>query len=302
MMIVTVAVATRGRPAALLRCVEAIARQATPPSELIVVDQAPTPEARAAVQNSGLPAARYLEQEPLGLSASRNLALRTCAGSLLAVTDDDCAPDSTWLEAIAAAFERPTPPAAVTGPVLPLGDAAPGTFAVSLRDSKIPVDHAGRVLPWDVGSGGNFAASVAVLREHGGWDERLGAGSPGRAAEDTDLLYRLLRRGFTIRYEPRAVVRHEWQTLARRLATRWSYGYGIGAMCGIWLRQGDPYAARMLAGYARLHVRPLLGGLRHADARRIEEHGRALASLVPGLLHGARVEPPPSTASMVAPR
>lgn len=298
---VTVAIATRGRPDALLRCVEAIGRQATPPSELIVVDQAPTAEARAATQSSGLPAVRYLEQEPLGLSASRNLALRAASGSVLAVTDDDCAPDTAWLEAITAAFERPSPPAAVTGPVLPLGVAPRGTFAVSLRESSVPVEHAGRVLPWDVGSGGNFAASVQVLRECGGWDERLGAGSPGQAAEDSDLLYRLLRRGLTIRYEPRAVVRHEWQTRARRLATRWSYGFGIGAMCGIWLTRGDPYAARMLAGYARLHVRPLLGGLRHGDTRRIGEHGRALASVMPGLLHGARVGRRPRTASVVAP-
>jgi hypothetical protein len=142
--------------------------------------------------------------------------------------------------------------------------------------------------PWGVGSSANFAAPVEVLRRHGGWDERLGAGSGGMAAEDADLLYRLLIGGTVVRYEPAAVVRHEWQTRERRLATRWSYGYGIGAMCGLRLAAGDIFALRMLGSYARLHVRPLLGALARRDRSRTAEHGRALASVAPGLLYGIR--------------
>ncbi|HEX6652239.1 MAG TPA: glycosyltransferase family A protein [Thermoleophilaceae bacterium] len=287
-MTITVAIATMGRPEALARCLDAVAAQTVPAHEVIVVDQAPSAEASEAASRTGRRPVRYLEQAPLGLSASRNLALREATGNLLAVTDDDCAPDPGWLEAVAAAFARAPAPAAVTGPILPLGERPPGTFVVSLRESRAAVDHAGRVLPWTVGSGGNFAGAVAVLRDCGGWDERLGAGSRGQAAEDSDLNHRLLRRGLVVRYEPDAVVRHEWQTLERRLATRWSYGFGIGAMCGIWLRRRDAYALRALLSYARLHVRPLLGGLRRADGRRIREHGRALASVAPGLLYGLR--------------
>ena len=51
---------------------------------------------------------------------------------------------------------------------------------------------------------------------------------------------------------------------------------------------GKSTALRMLAGYGRMHVRPLLGGLRHADSLRIREHVRALVSLAPGLAHGLR--------------
>jgi hypothetical protein len=243
---------------------------------------------------------RYLEQPRRGLSASRNLALGSAVGAVLAVTDDDCAPDPTWLDAVAEALERPPRPGAVTGPILPLGDPEPGTFAVSLRESELAVDHAGRIAPWEVGSGGNFVAPVEILRGCGGWDERLGAGSPGRAAEDADLIHRLLRAGELIRYEPAAVVRHEWQTRERRLASRWSYGYGIGAMCGIWLARRDSSALRFVPRYARLHVRPLLGALRRRDGLRFAEHGRALASLVPGLVHGLRVARMQSTSGEVA--
>jgi GT2 family glycosyltransferase len=298
---ITVAVATCGRPDDLARCLTALAAQTLPPGEVIVVDQAPSDSARDAVEASGLETTRYVEQPRLGLSASRNLAMRLAGGRTLAVTDDDCAPDQAWLAAVADALERAPQAAAVTGPILPLGDAEPGTFAVSLRESEVAVDHAGRAVPWDIGSGGNFAATLTTLRECGGWDERLGAGSPGRAAEDADLLHRLLVDGQTVRYEPAAIVRHAWQTRARRLQTRWSYGYGIGAMCGLWLARGDGYALRILPRYARLHVRPLLGGLRRRDRSRVAEHARALASVVPGLVRGLRAARLPSSSTEVQP-
>lgn len=289
----TVAVATCGRPGSLARCLRALAEQTEPAEEVLVVDQAPSADARSALGASGLAQARYVEQERLGLSASRNLALHATRTELLAVTDDDCVPDPSWLAGVRAATERDPRPGTVTGPILPLGDPPPGSYAISLRESELPVDYRGRIQPWGVGSGANLAAPVEVLRSHGGWDERLGVGSGGMAAEDADLIYRLLVGGAVVRYDPAVVVRHEWQTRARRLSTRWSYGYGIGAMCGLRLRD-DRFAVRMLAAYARLHVRPLVEGLVARDRSRIGEHGRALASLGPGLAYGLRAASRPS--------
>ncbi len=140
----------------------ALAAQSVPPSEVIVVDQAPSHEARAAATGRDLPAVRYLEQPRLGLSASRNLALRSASTAVLAVTDDDCVPDPSWLAAIAAALEREPRPQVVTGRVLPLGERAPGTFAISLRELDTSVDHSRPVLPWTVGSGGNRARRCEV--------------------------------------------------------------------------------------------------------------------------------------------
>lgn len=292
---ITVGVATCGRPDVLARCLEALSVQTCPPAHVVVVDQQPSEAARTAVTSSTLEGLTYLEQVRLGLSASRNLALRACSSAVLAVTDDDCAPDPSWLASIAAALRRQPTPGAVTGPILPLGDPLPGAYAVSLRESHVAVDHAGRISPWNVGSGANFAAPATLLRRCGGWDERLGAGSRGQAAEDSELLYRLLTGGHVVRYEPAVVVRHAWQTRTRRLATRWSYGYGIGAMCGLRLAAGDRFAVMMLGDYGRMHVRPLLAGMVRRDRRRIAEHGRALASLVPGVAYGVRAARQPSS-------
>jgi O-antigen biosynthesis protein len=287
-MSVTVAIATCGRPDGLARCLTALARQTRRPDALIVVDQGASEQARSAVAGCGLPA-RYLEQPRLGLSASRNLALKETRTELLAVTDDDCAPDVGWLAAVTEAFARPPAPDAVTGAVLPLGPKPPWGYAVSLRTSETLMDFVGDVLPWNVGTGANFAAPVAVLRRLGGWDPRLGTGSPGRAGEDAELLLRLLADGATVRYEPSAVVCHEWQTRQRRLATRFPYGHGIGALSGLWLRRGPFMALRMLSAYARMQARPLLGAMSRRDRAVAGEHARALAGLVAGLAYGVRV-------------
>jgi hypothetical protein len=157
-----------------------------------------------------------------------------------------------------------------------------------LRAVATAADHRGRTLPWTTGSGGNFAALCEVLRGHLGWDERLGPGSPGKAAEDAELLYRILRGGGVVRFEPAAVVRHEWQTWDRRLATRWSYGHGVGAVCGLWLRRGDRFALWMLTAYAGNHLRNLVGAARRRDRGRVNEHAHALGGVLPGVLYGLR--------------
>ena len=294
---ITVGIATCGRGEALARCLAALARSSEPPGEVIVVDQDPSDETEREVRSSGLPGVRYVRQARLGLSASRNLALAGATRSILAVTDDDCAPDPGWLASLASAFGREPRPGAVTGAILTLGQQPPGTYSVSLRDGAASMDHRGRMLPWIPGSGANFAAPTELLRGLGGWDERLGAGSPGKAGEDSELLDRLLRAGHVVRYEPGAVVRHDWQTLGRRLSTRWTYGYGIGAMCGLLLRSRDPFALKILAGYARLHLRPLLRAAAAADRLTLEQHLRALLSLPAGVAHGVRAPQRPLSAT-----
>ena len=79
------------------------------------------------------------------------------------------------------------------------------------------------------------------------------------------------------------------------MATRWSYGYGVGAMCGLWLARRESFALRMLAGYARLHVRPLGVAIVRRDRDGMVQHWRALASLVPGVGHGLRRASAPSS-------
>jgi hypothetical protein len=113
-------------------------------------------------------------------------------------------------------------------------------------------------------------------------------GSPGKAAEDIDLFYRHLRAGARIRYEPDALVYHQRQSKAQRLASRWSYGYGIGAFCSLWLCRGDLYALCVLGYWIAWQS----WGFAVATARRqwLETYQRwlSLRGTLGGLMYGFR--------------
>lgn len=295
---ITVAVATCGHSDGLARCLEALASGTRVPNEVIVVDQSPSPGSQATVEACPLPI-RHLLQDRRGLSASRNLALDAATSAVLAVTDDDCVPDSRWVETIVGAMSMHSD-SLVTGAILPLGKQPPGTYAVSLRDGTEPVLHDRRVPPWFVGSGANMAGPVAVLRRLGGWDERLGTGSPGQAGEDVALIDAALRASVSVRYEPAAVVRHEWTDRRRRLSTRWSYGFGLGVFLAFRGTAGDPFVIRMTSAYLRPHVRAIVAGAIGFDRDRIAQHGRAVVGMAVGVIHGVRIRRHPTRRGAVS--
>lgn len=281
------ALATLDRPADLARCLDALLGAERLPAEIIVVDQGTDHETPGVIEGraSSVPII-YLRQERRGLSASRNAAFARSRCPLVAVTDDDCVPDAGWVAAMARAFTRSPEIAAVSGRVLPLGPESPDRYAVASRPSAVGADFRGWAPPWRAGTGANFAVRRAALVALGGYDERLGAGSPGRAAEDLDVLHRLLRSGASIRYEPEALVYHQRKSAAERAATWTSYGHGVGAFCGLRVRSGDPSALRVLGAWLVLRGRMASGSALRLRGSGLREEWYTLTGTLQGLRYG----------------
>jgi len=297
---VAVVIPTVDRPESLARCIDALLAGTLSASEIIVVDQGGNPRTLAFVEarrQRGYPL-KHVGLVRRGASAARNAGVMHSASPIVAFTDDDCVPDTRWLAEVVAAFERLVRPSAVTGRVLPFGPPAPGLHPVASRTSLRPRDHRRTITPWDVGTGGNLSVRREWLDRVAGWDERLGPGTFGRAAEDIDIIERLLRAGATIRYTPAACVFHERQPARRRRESRSRYGFGMGAATALWLRDGDvaaiPIFGRWIAGRARL----LGGAVVRANWSRARDEGRmllgAFAGAVTGLL-GVSSRPPASS-------
>ncbi len=288
----TAAIATRDRPAALARCLEALLSGDVLPAEIIIIDQSrdeTTSSMLAQHQLSDVPVI-HIRQQQRGLSLSRNTALARATYSIVAVTDDDCVPDQGWIAAIARAFMAPTAPDAVTGRVLPLGPETPGLYAVSSRTCSVRSEFGAKVVPWSVGTGANFAVKRWWIDRIGKYDTRLGTGSPGGAGEDIDILYRLMRAGARILYEPEAVIFHERQSKARLIASRSSYGRGIGACCGIWLRQRDIYALRIIGHWLLFRAWLMTKALLRRQWMSVYEELLVLQGTVQGLIYGLLVQ------------
>jgi GT2 family glycosyltransferase len=287
----SVAISTVDRPEALARCLDALLSGDVLPAEVIIVDQSTNGATKAVIEqrSAGIVPLLYTHQQRRGLSASRNAAFARASCPVIAVTDDDCVPDPGWIAAIEQTFASSNAPHALTGRVLPLGPEIPETFAVATRTNTLQTEFSGKASPWLIGGGNNFAVKLDWFTCVGGCDERLGVGSPGKAAEDIDLFYRLLRAGARILYEPDALVYHQRQSKTQRVASRWSYGYGVGAFCSMWLRRGDLYALRVLGHWLSWqcwHLALTTGRLQWPEAY---QRCLSLQGTGGGLMYGMRV-------------
>jgi GT2 family glycosyltransferase len=287
---ISVAIATRDRPELLARVLDVLQGSDPRPREIVIADQsAGEGSERVARRRSGgeVPI-RYLRDDRAGLGAAQNVAFSHVTAPVVAVTDDDCVPAAGWLGVIEDVLAAHPELGGVTGPVLPLHAEDPELVPVSSRTSTAVRTFSGRHVPWEVGSGNNFAIRREWLEAVRGNDERLGPGSPGRGGVDMDLFYRLLRAGASIRYEPRCVVHHARATRQQRLARRGPYGHGVGANVAIWLREGDVYASWVLAKWLALRARRLARGVVRGDWTLAYEETLVLRGTVRGIGFGLR--------------
>lgn len=238
---VTVAICTRDRAEALDRCLEHVRRLRYPALDVVVVDNAPPNDAVRRLVEEKYPSFRYLCEPQQGLGRARNTALSHSRGEIIAFTDDDCAPDPLWIEALGRAFAEDEQTMAVTGLVTPLELETPAQILFersggfgrgfdhrrwqlgATRGARGAVHlGAGRF-----GTGANMAFRRSVFLSVGDFDVALGAGTPTEGGEDLDMFFRVLEKGSALIYEPRAVIRHvhrrDLEGLRRQLE-----GHGVG--------------------------------------------------------------------------
>ncbi len=216
---VSVVICTRDRPESLAQCLRSLEKLRTRPLEIIVVDNAPSsPATRDAV--SGFDGVTYVREPRPGLSVARNTGIRASRGDIVAFTDDDVVVHPQWLSALYQAFDDPQV-VGVTGPLVPAeleteaqvlfemlrGVLGAGFYPRLFGDAFFQSTKRRGVPVWQIGAGANMAFRREAFQQVGMFDERLGAGAAG-CSEDSELWYRLLVEGGSIRYEPAAVVYH----------------------------------------------------------------------------------------------
>jgi glycosyltransferase involved in cell wall biosynthesis len=287
---IAVVISTLDRPELLARCLDALARGTRRPAEVIVVNQGTVDAVEDVVARAradGLPVV-HVPLSGRGLSRSQNAGVRAATSTVIAVVDDDCVPAPDWVEIVEETFAADGAPDLLGGRVLPLPPRGDRVLAVSTRAQETPAELRWPALPWQVGTGGNFAVRRSSYLDAGGNDELLGTGTPGRAGNDIDLFYRVLRNGGVARYDPKLVVHHERATAAEFRARRGSYGFGVGAAAGRWLREGDREARRVLRSWLRLRIRLLR---RRRAATGVSDELRVLLGTARGLVYGLRLGP-----------
>jgi GT2 family glycosyltransferase len=241
---VSVVIATHNRTEGLAVCLERLLSLDYPAYEVIIVDNAPSTTASADFIRknfAGSAQVRYVREDQPGLAIAHNRGLMEVKGSLVAFTDDDVIVDKHWLTELVKGFTVAENVACVTGMILPAELQTPAQgwieqyggfnkgfsrrifdlFEHRLKDSLYP--YTAGVF----GSGANMAFRTLVLREMGGFDPALGAGSRGVGGDDLAAFFEVITRGYKLVYEPAALLYHHHRRDYLGLRKQ-AYGYGVG--------------------------------------------------------------------------
>ncbi|MGH2905869.1 MAG: glycosyltransferase family 2 protein [Solirubrobacterales bacterium] len=270
---VSVVVCTRDRAKSLARALRSILAVEYENFEVVLVDNAPaTAATRSVVDEFADPRVRYVLEPIAGLSRARNRGLSEVRGEIVAFTDDDVEVDSYWLRGLLHGFAHTEKVGCVTG-VIPttalenesqqyFDDLVSWSEGFERRSFDLHENRDENALyPYSAGmfgAGANFAMKMAAARDIGMFDEALGAGAPTRGGEDLDYFARMVLGGWSLVYEPLALVWHYHRADNESLKTQiWGYGTGAtayGIKTALSLRHG-PQIAWLLVKYVLRRAR-----------------------------------------------
>lgn len=247
---IRVVVPTCRNPQRVVRAVASLLQGPDPELEIVVVENRPVGSTVAAVLEETFPGESRIscrnEHRP-GLSQARNCGAEGVVDGLVGFLDDDIVAHPLWVPSMRAAAAAPAdaPVGVLAGRILPIGleNAAQLFFHrfTGFGENDLPTTYRladpppGNPLypyaPGMFGSGASLCFPVEAFAAMGGFDERLGTGTPSRGGEDLDIFVRALYAGYAVRYVPQAVIWHDHPDSLDGLPSKvYSYGFGLSAM------------------------------------------------------------------------
>jgi GT2 family glycosyltransferase len=293
----SVVVITRNRPLDLQLCLKAMLDQTYTDFELVVIDQSCDLTSAELVDRLSKQDARvhYVHDTGRGAARARNRGTNVSHGEIVVFTDDDCEPDPDWLAILLHAIDTDPAVGLAYGAVIPAPHDPNTGFIVGFRPIRRTRLHGKLSKLRDAGISASVAARRTALVAIGGFDEMLGPGSYFPCAEDFDLTYRLLSRGYALLHCPEARVVHhglrDWRS-------------GSGLVYGTYVAIGAAYMKHVRLGdgvgvLLMLHELLLAVGniLRHVAGRRGPFGFGRLRGLIVGALRSFELDVEPTCAT-----
>lgn len=276
---VSVVIVSRGRAAALQRCLTGVSQLQYRPFEVIVVaDRDGITAARRLAFADSL---KFVPFNRANISEARNLGIDHAAGDYVAFLDDDAVPEPQWLRYLMEPTQN-AEVAALTGFVR-------GRNGISFQYRARRLDHRGEAHEIEVDpdrptvlaapqtgaiktEGTNMAFRREVLTALGGFDPAF-----NYFLDETDLNMRLAAAGHATAITPLAEVHHGFAANALRTANRVPRDlFAIGASWAVFHRKHLPVSERdahwedLRAAQRRRLLRHMVsGGLEPRDVDRL---------------------------------
>ncbi len=265
---VRVVVTAGGDPWRVVRAVGALLASPDPDLEVVVVGHGPRAAGLGGVLADTFPGdvrLAWRHAGGAGRAAARNLGAEGVAEGVIAFLDDDTVAHPYWLTALREAMRDADPEGIAVG----IGRVVPLTLETGAQWLQFRASASGRRpealarldCPAIWAASGDHApaaaadaglcVSASAFDALGGFDPRLGAGTPSAGGDDVDLVLRARRAGKAVRDIPRAIVFREYPdaqpTLERDAFAR---GAGVSAAMANQLVAGRGTGRRRVRGAA----------------------------------------------------
>ena len=239
---VSVIVPVYNDPVGIRRCLEALDDQTYPDNryEVLVVDNGSTDDTRKVIREFG-DMTLLVEDDVQGSYAARNEGIRHAGGDILGFTDEDCTPDSDWIEAGVDTMESQAADL-VGGRVI--FEFSKKRTAAERFDASVNMRN-DESTTHGVAKTANVFVRRSVINDIGLFPSHLPSGG------DVHWTELATNAGYTLVYGPEAVVRHPSRQLQELLQKQYRVGKG---QVQVW-RLADRPAAWILL--SRLVVFPL---------------------------------------------
>lgn len=202
---ISVVIPAYNRKEELKNCLESLFRQkhSKDKFEIIVVDDGSTDgteEYIAQIKGNSKPNVVYLKQKNQGAAVARNTGVKNSRGDYVAFIDSDCVASEDWLTSCISLLSTSDQHiAGVGGKIIPgfTNLVGKGSHLLEFHQYLSEKEKSVRVVPT-----ANLCIRKKVLDEVGYFDNEL------RTSQDTELCWRIIKRGYKIIYSPEIVVTH----------------------------------------------------------------------------------------------
>lgn len=201
---------TRDRPDDLKRLNESISLLETQENiqfRIIIIDNSKHKSAAKVLKESSLPFLHhYIHEAKPGLSRARNAAIPYLQpGEYACTIDDDIILPKDYLLCAASVINKNLT-AGIIGGRVELFDSRDLPETIKTSRKRMIFNGVDEVFGFIHGC--NMIISYSTFKKIGIFDQKLGAGSKCRSAEDTDFYFRAWNNGLSVVYEPDIYVFH----------------------------------------------------------------------------------------------